>query len=300
MLMLWWVFSTKGTVQRHLATHAPVAYDENPGTLVIDLKDGSNDAVLQQIAQLLSVPVRWVHPLSRDESLALAEVPNVAAAVQLLEENSVVEVVEPSIPQSSFGPPNDPLYPKQWNFRAIGAGYSWGHTPQGEGIIVAVLDTGVGDVEDLSSDTVLSGASFVPAEESYEDEQGHGTHVAGTIAQHTNNGLGTAGIAPKARILPVKVLAANGAGTSQGIAAGIDYAVDSGAHVINLSLGGAYSKVIHLAIKKATQSGVLVVAAAGNTASRGVSYPGALPETIGVSAVDASGALAVYSSFVRV
>ena len=73
MLMLWWVFSAKGTVQRHLATHAPVVYDENPGTLVIDLKDGSNDAVLQQIAQLLSVPVRWVHPLSRDESLALAE-----------------------------------------------------------------------------------------------------------------------------------------------------------------------------------------------------------------------------------
>ena len=109
--------------------------------------------------------------------------------------------------------------------------------------------------------------------------------------------VGAAGVAPESVILPVKVLSTRGGGTSEGIAAGIDYAVDEGADIINLSLGGAYSRVIHLAIQKAVSKGVVVVAAAGNGGRKGVSYPGALKETIGVAALDSHGKLAHYSSW---
>jgi serine protease len=104
-------------------------------------------------------------------------------------------------------------------------------------------------------------------------------------------------VAPEATILPVKVLSKWGFGSSAWIAAGIDYAVDEGADVINLSLGGAYSAVIHNAIKKARQKGVIVVAAVGNSGKKGVSYPGGLAETIGVSATGPDGKLAFYSSW---
>ena len=118
-----------------------------------------------------------------------------------------------------------------------------------------------------------------------------------TIAQTTNNGKGVAGVAPDATILPVKVLSRFGFGSSSWIAAGIDYAADEGADVINLSLGGGYSRVIHNAIRKARQEGVIVVAAAGNSGRQGVGYPGALTETIGVSATGPDGTLAPYSSW---
>nr|MBA2321036.1 peptidase S8 [Deltaproteobacteria bacterium] len=192
---------------------------------------------------------------------------------------------------------DDPLYERQWNLRAMGAPAGWALTPRGRGIVVAVIDTGVAQVEDLAGTEVLEGASFVPGVESARDDQGHGTHVAGTIAQTTNNGIGVAGVAPAATILPVKVLSASGSGQSAWIAAGIDWAVDEGADVINLSLGGGYSEVIHTAIRKARAHGVLVVAAAGNSGREGVSWPGALPEAIGVGAMGPTNEPAPYSSW---
>ncbi|MFT7520393.1 MAG: serine protease [Kiritimatiellia bacterium] len=193
--------------------------------------------------------------------------------------------------------PNDPMFDRQWNMRAMGAPAAWKSSKQGEGVIVAVIDTGVTQVEDLKNTKVLKGTSFVPGNRSAADDQGHGTHVAGTIAQSTNNGVGVAGVAPKATILPIKVLSASGSGASHWIASGVDQAVDDGAKVINLSLGGGYSLVIHNAIKKARKKGVVVVAAAGNSGRKGVGYPGGLKETIGVSAVGPTGELAPYSSW---
>jgi serine protease len=105
------------------------------------------------------------------------------------------------------------------------------------------------------------------------------------------------GVAPNATILPVKVLSKYGSGSSSWIAAGVDFAADNGAQVINLSLGGPYSLVIHNSIRKARKKGVIVVAAAGNSGRRGVGYPGALKETIGVSAVGPGGTMAPYSSY---
>ncbi len=268
-----------------------------PGQLVVDMVDGSTDADLASVGALLGVDLRWVHPLAEDDGLAHAAVPDIAAAVAMLVDDVRVEVVEPSVQLHMLGYPNDPMLDKQWHLMAMGAPAGWAKTPQGEGIVVAVIDTGVSVVEDLDADRVLEGASFVPGVTSAQDDNGHGTHVAGTIAQSTNNGIGVAGVAPLATILPVKVLSASGSGTSEGIAAGIDYAVDEGADVINLSLGGSYSLVVHTAIRKAREQGVVVIAAAGNSGRRGVSWPGALSETIGVGATGPDGTRAPYSSF---
>jgi serine protease len=275
------------------------------GTLVVDLQDGASEADLLSIERVLGADLDWVSPLSMDEALVQGQVADLDAALRALGGNPLVEVAEAEVVLEATGlassypgdAPNDPLYAKQWHLGAMGAPYGWAHSPRGKGVIVAVVDTGVARVEDLQGTTILAGASFVPGAKTAVDDQGHGTHVAGTIAQTTNNGVGCAGVAPEATILPVKVLSSGGFGSSAWIASGIDYAVDEGADVINLSLGGSYSSVIHNAIKKARGEGVLVIAAAGNSGRRGVSWPGALKEAIGVSATGPDGQLAPYSSF---
>ena len=195
-----------------------------------------------------------------------------------------------------FGYPNDPMYGRQWNFPLIGAPVGW-RVGGGKGVVVAVIDTGVSPLPDLPADRILPGRSFVPGASTAADDHGHGTHVAGTIAQATNNGIGTAGLAPNATILPMKVLSASGGGLSTWIASAIDEAVDQGADVINLSLGGGHSSVIVTAVEKARKAGVVVVAAAGNTGRQGIGSPADAPAAIAVTAVGPGDALAPYSSW---
>lgn len=287
------------------AAPAPVAPAAGSGTLVVDLVDGASPADLEAVERLAGVDLDWVHPLAVDEALAVGAAADLRAAADRLRGHPLVEVVEGEVILEATGrtvgfpdgAPNDPLYPKQWHLDAMGAPDGWARSPRGKGVVVAVIDTGIAPVEDLRGTRLLPGASFVPGTSSAVDDQGHGTHVAGTIAQATDNGIGCAGVAPEATLLPVKVLSGSGMGSSAWIASGVDYAVDEGADVINLSLGGGYSAVVHEAIKKARAKGVLVIAAAGNSGRRGVSWPGALPEAIGVSAVGPDGELAPYSSF---
>ena len=276
---------------------APSAPPPRPATVLVDLVDGASEADLGEISQLTGVTFTWLDPRARDEALATGHAAAPGVTIAFLREDPRVEAVEVDSTMFALGFPDDPLYERQWNLPAVGAPDGWALTPRGRGVVVAVIDTGVASVPDLAGTSVLGGASFVPGVASAVDDQGHGTHVAGTIAQTTNNGVGVAGMAPESTILPVKVLSATGAGQAGWIAAGIDWAVDEGADVINLSLGGAYSEVIHTAIRKARAQGVLVVAAAGNTGREGVSWPGALPEAIGVGAVGPGGAPAPYSSW---
>jgi len=307
----WWA-SGSGPARQLPAVPAAPAGAHAPGTVVVDLVDGASQADLQAVEAAIGADLDWAHPLAIDEALAVGHVPDVAAALAALQGLPGVEVAEPeltfqldpgllahvpAVAEPVAGFPNDPMYPKQWNLPAMGAPEGWRSTPQGKGVVVAVIDTGVTQVEDLANTRVLEGATFVPDTDSAADDQGHGTHVAGTIAQSTHNGTGVAGVAPRATILPIKVLSAQGFGRSPWIAAGIDHAVDQGADVINLSLGGGYSPVIHNAVKKARKQGVIVVAAAGNSGRRGVGWPGALQETVGVSALGPDGALAPYSSW---
>ena len=196
--------------------------------------------------------------------------------------------------------PNDPLFQRQWHMSAVQAEQAW-DISTGTGVVVAVLDTGLAMNEDgigcvdLGYNAIIGGSNFI-------DGNGHGTHVSGTIAQETNNGIGVAGLAYDACIMPVKVLSDSGSGTFADIADGIYYAVDQGAQVINMSLGvtaGAMSSdpIVDPALDYAYASGVTVVVAAGNDGSRRtVGYPAIYPTTIAVGSVGYDNVYAWYSN----
>jgi serine protease len=161
-----------------------------------------------------------------------------------------------------------------------------------------VIDTGISPVPDLKDTKFVKGYDFVNDRIEAYDDAGHGTHVAGTIAQSTNNGYGVAGIAYEASLMPLKVLGASGGGTVADIAEAIRFAADNGADVINMSLGGAgESQLMEEAINYAHQKGVVVVAAAGNANRNAASYPARYSHVIGVAALDSAGVKAPYSNF---
>ena len=166
----------------------------------------------------------------------------------------------------------------------------------GDGVTVAVIDTGVdGSHEDLIGRVLGTGKTFITNSDYDENsqvddygQQGHGTFVAGIIAASANNTAGIAGVAGTANvnILPIKVMNKSGTGEAFDIVKGIDYAVEQGADVINLSLSGEYSETLEAAVEKATKQGVVVVAAAGNGGgSADASYPAALPNVISVGSI---------------
>ena len=207
------------------------------------------------------------------------------------------EYIEANYLYHALEVPNDPEYSRQWNFRNINLEKAWDET-KGEGITVAVIDTGVSKVPDLKLTNFVKGYDFVNDKDDAADDQGHGTHVAGTIAQSTNNGYGVAGIAYKANIMPLKVLAASGGGTIADIAEAIKFAADNDADVINMSLGGGgASSMMEEAIKYAHNKGVVIVAAAGNENRNSSAYPARYPDVISVSAIDSAGEKAPYSNF---
>jgi serine protease len=169
-----------------------------------------------------------------------------------------------------------------------------------------VLDTGIAyedhddfkQVPDLKGVKFVKGYDFVNDDEHANDDHGHGTHVAGTIAQATNNREGVAGVAFEATLMPVKVLNHFGSGTSADIADAIRFAADKGAKVINMSLGGGgYSQVMASAVEYARKKGVTVVAAAGNGGRARVEFPAAYPGAVAVAAVGPDGSRAPYSSY---
>ena len=200
----------------------------------------------------------------------------------------------------ALGAPADPYFGPQWDLKPRSevagsanwqAAYDAGAT--GAGTRVAVVDTGVTPGPDLPN--VAPGWNFVAGNSDAHDDSGHGTHVAGTIAQATGNGIGVAGVAGGATIVPVKVLDANGDGTDTNIIAGINWAVAQRVDVINVSLGGDRDGGTCNAVANAVANNVTVVAASGNDGGP-VSYPAACPGVIAVGANTIDGAVASYSN----
>jgi len=207
------------------------------------------------------------------------------------------EYIEPNYIYSTFFVPNDPSYSQQWNLRSINVEAAWDET-RGSGITVAVIDTGISPVPDLQDTKLVEGYDFVNDRVDAFDDNGHGTHVAGTIAQSTNNSYGVAGVAYEASLMPLKVLSAGGGGTISDIAEAIKFAADNGADVINMSLGGGgESQLMKEAIDYAYNKGVAIIAAAGNANQNSASYPARYPHVLGVSAVDSAGVKAPYSNY---
>lgn len=213
-------------------------------------------------------------------------------------EHPEVEYAEPNYIYRSCQTPNDAYYPLQYGPKLIHADQAWDKASGHASVIIAVVDTGVdGSHPDLSA-KLLAGQDFVQPGQPPEDQNGHGTHVAGIAAAATGNGIGIAGIAPDAAVLPVRVLDRNGSGAIATIAAGIRYAADQGAKVINLSLGGAgRSAVLRDAIRYAASKGAVIVAAAGNDGSPDKLYPAAYDEVISVGSVGAEDVHSAFSNY---
>jgi serine protease len=206
----------------------------------------------------------------------------------------------------------------QWNFAGefgVNAPEAWANVaadgaPGGQGVTVAVLDTGVAYANrgpfrrspDFSRYEFVQGYDFVAKNPYPNDRNGHGTFVASTIAEATDNGYGLTGLAFAAHIMPVRVLDTDGEGEASTIAEGVYFAVRHHAQVINLSLefspGVTASDIPELmdALRYAHRQGVLVVAAAGNEGHAAIAYPARAPDVVSVGATTEHGCLAAYSN----
>lgn len=201
----------------------------------------------------------------------------------------------------------DPRRSQLWWFDTLAVEEAW-DTSQGEGVVIAVIDTGAQlDHPDLEGQYATAadgsiGRDFVDDGTSPDDPNGHGTLVAGLAAAAANNGVGVAGVAPLARLLPVRVLDPDGRGRASTVDAGIRWAVDNGADVINLSLeveesdGGPDPTLTapNAAIEYAWENGVVVVAATGNSGAGAAGYPEGSPVVL-VGATDREDELATFS-----
>ena len=239
----------------------------------------------------------------------------VSQIVESYSRNPNVEYAEPNYIAHTHMVPDDDFYVYQWhldintseedpalhglNGGGINIEPAW-DTAIGTGVVVAVIDTGVAyedyvefvdgpgrrdywitykQAPDLTDTHFVQGYDFVNNDDHPNDDQGHGTHVTGTIAQSTNNGIGVAGVAFNCSIMPIKVLDGSGSGTYTWITEGIYYAADNGAQVISMSLGGgSTSLTLENALAYAYGKGVTIVCSAGNdgaSANPSPSYPAA-------------------------
>ena len=200
--------------------------------------------------------------------------------------------------------PNDPYFGYQWNMPLIQIPQAW-DTANGQGVLIAELDTGIAyenynvyqQAPDLANTRFIPGYDFVNGDTHANDDEGHGTHVAGTIAQSTNNAMGVTGVAFGATLMPVKVLDNKGQGSYDTIAQGIVYAANRGAKVINLSLSGkGGSNSLLEAVDYAARKGALVVVAAGNSGGP-VEYPAAYDGVLSVGSVGYDRRRVDYSNY---
>ena len=232
---------------------------------------------------------------------------------ELLTQHTCVRYAERNYCVHTTFIPDDKLYSYQWNFDNAAANdirvqEAWDIEEGDPNVIVAVVDSGVAYEDydiyrrapDLASTRFVPGYDFVHDDNHPNDDHGHGTHVAGTIAQSTNNLIGVAGVAFRCSIMPVKAVDEQGVGDVFTISLGILFAVEHGARVISLSVGGLEpSTTLRNAVKTAYERGVTVVAAAGNEYTRRnrPSYPAAYTDyCIAVGAVRYDLTRAPYSS----
>ena len=321
IVALWWWYRGRASEHVFVASSDPTTlagaeHDE----ILVDLKD---DATPDAIEKDLGITLSLVDDTAKDTKLYRAHV-DPAREVELLaalSARSDVEIAEPDSqmmlapgeegvrfdvdPATQPGFPNDPDYKYQWHLKQIGMPEAW-KLADGNGVIVAVLDTGVGYEDyknmhllpDLKGLEFVKPYNFVSNNTHAGDDHGHGSHVTGTIAQITNNGIGVAGIARNVKIMPLKVLSAGGSGSVAGIADAIRYAADNGAKVINMSLGGPFpSKVLAKAVKYAHDKGTTVICAAGNESKGKVGYPAAYPGAVAVSATQYDESITFYSNY---
>ena len=286
-----------------------------PNEIVVKFKTGLPINRIEQINHRHGASVLYTSPFADFKRIGIPAGKTVQQMVELYNSEPDVEYAELNYYAYAFFGPNDPYYIYQWHLYETYAGINiepaWDITTGDPNVIVAVLDTGVAyenyggrfaQAPDLANTNFVAGYNFVRDNEHANDDDGHGTHVTGTIAQSTNNGLGAAGIAFNCSIMPVKVLAKRGpvsSGSHADVASGIYFATDNGADVINMSLGGPDdSNTLRDAVAYAYGKGVTIVCAAGNDGAGGpASYPAAYDAyCIAVGATRYDQAITYYST----
>jgi len=310
-----------------------------PGELIVIFEPGTTSA--QRAAARSAVNAELERSLRLPGAQLVQVEGSVGAAARRLERRPGVRFAQPNYRyQAQAAPPNDTRFGELWGLRNIGqpiggrpgasgvdvnALSAWDHT-RGAGTEIAIADSGVdpfhpdlqgslwtnpGDprngVDDDRNGFVddVQGADFVQMDADPDDFAEHGTHVAATAAAAANNARGVAGVAPEARIMAVRVLDGDGAGTTATVASGISYAATEGADVINLSLSAAASpadQVMSQAVDIAATHGSVVVAAAGNEGSNNDAVPQTpcvlpQPNLICVASVENDGSLSGFSNF---
>ena len=267
-----------------------------PDQILVTFKDGVSDTEKAQVHKSLGA-------LATRESYGnyyhIVTVPEgtVEEMVHVYSNNPLVKYAEPDYLRFINFTPNDQNYIYQWNFSQINLPAAWNRST-GSGATVAIVDTGVNpNGNDGFGNRLIQGHNFVKNTNDSSDDNGHGTHVAGTVGEETNNLTGCAGVAFNANILAVKVMNRRGVGYSSAIIDGIHWAADNGADVINMSLGATTSSQNENdAVDYAYNNGVVLCAAAGNESANSVDYPAAYTNCIAVGATRYDKQIAPYSN----
>lgn len=234
------------------------------------------------------------------EDFMTVEVPEHQSTVDFiedLEERKDVVYAEPDHLIQLSHRPSDPYYSTQWHHQAIQTETAWNKSKGSDEVVVAVIDNGIDLNHPDLRDRIVSPYDVVLGTSNTINPGEHGTHVAGIIASSIDNGYGGSGVAPHARIMPINVFKGEAAYTSD-VIKGIYYAIESGAEIINMSLGTYdYSFSLDLAIQHAYQSGLVIIAAAGNDSTNRRNYPSSFENVISVSSTTASDAVSSFSNY---
>ncbi len=236
------------------------------------------------LAEMQAFRAEAIRPQNNTYRVEFTTSTDAAGLAGQLASHPAVVFAEPNYIRHIMRTPNDPLVVEQWALTNIQAFEAWDVTTGGS-VPIAVLDTGVLSSHPDLDGKVLPGYNAVTESDRSEDDNGHGTAVSGLIAARTDNDTGIAGMCWDCPILPVKVLTSRGSGRDDVVARGIYWATDSGARVINLSLGGSgESQVLREAVQYANGRGVLVISSTGNERQSGnaINYPAAYPEVLAV------------------
>lgn len=250
------------------------------------------------------IPGAWVYRMKEGRyTTAAADALRADPRLAYAEPNyryHILEVAEEADEAShaTYNPPGEDLGPL-WGIRKIQAPEAWDRTRGKASVLVAVIDTGVDYRHDDLAGFVVKGPDLVNRDGDPMDDHGHGTHVAGTIAARAN-GTGVVGVAYGVKVLAIKALDEDGSGPEDQIARAIDAAIQNGARVINMSLGGPDdSRALRDAVARAHRKGVLCVVAAGNDGNTRNGYPAAYPDAFAVGATDTADRRTYFSNYGR-